>query len=312
MSSITAKSSGDPTRSQLAEPLPGPRWAEIAPADRRVREIPRRRGRFRGDRPRRPRLPAALGIADHVEKRQERCNGRSAFVRATTEGAAVTELFGQQMQNLAPATTHVTRFLVALTVAGLLGAALGVVRPVRRGIAPRSLHVVHAQILLSIVGAMIMVIVAESLARAFAIVGAAGLIRYRARIKDPKDAGVMLVALAVGLATGSGLISIAVAATIFVIGVLWVLDSLEPPVRDRFDLKISTGQPTAHRPLIEGAFLHRDIGFELLGATHNQLHYEVTMPFEQKIRPVSSALKELDGEAASVEWEIKRQKDEPD
>jgi hypothetical protein len=225
----------------------------------------------------------------------------------------VTELFEQQIQNLAPATSHLTRFLLALTVAGLLGAALGVVRPVRRGIAPRSLHVVHAQILLSIVGAMIMVIVAESLARAFAIVGAAGLIRYRARIKDPKDASVMLVALAVGLATGSGLISIAVAATIFVIGVLWVLDSLEPAGRDRFDLRISTGEPVALRPQIESAFRHRGVAFELLGASHDELHYEVAMPLEQRSREVSSVIKDLDnGAGTSVEWEIKRQKDEHD
>src|SRR6187455_3789689 len=93
--------------------------------------------------------------------------------------------------------------LVLLAAAGL-GAALGVIRPVRRGIVPRSAHVIQAQILLAIVGAIIIIVVAESLARALAIVGAAGLVRYRARIKDPKDAGVMLVALAVGLTVGSG------------------------------------------------------------------------------------------------------------
>ena len=80
--------------------------------------------------------------------------------------------------------------LLVLTIAGLLGAALGVVRPVRTGIVPRSAHVIQAQILLSIVGAIIIVVVDQSLARAFAIVGAAGLVRYRARVEDVKDAGV--------------------------------------------------------------------------------------------------------------------------
>ena len=82
-------------------------------------------------------------------------------------------------------------------------------------IVPRSAHVIQAQILLAIVGAMIIIVVAESLARAFAIVGAAGLVRYRARIKDPKDAGVMLVALAVGLTAGSGMFLFAAAACVF-------------------------------------------------------------------------------------------------
>jgi len=225
----------------------------------------------------------------------------------------VAELMNREIQSLATGSSTVPHFLLTLLVAGLLGAALGVIRPVRREIAPRSLHVVHAQILLSIVGAMIMVIVAESLARAFAIVGAAGLIRYRARIKDPKDAGVMLVALAVGLATGSGLISLAIAATVFVIGVLSLLDSLEPSARGQFELKISTGEPGLLRPQIEGAFAHHGVGFELLGATHNELHYEVSLPLEQKIRQVSSAIKELDGGGgATVEWEIKHKREDHD
>jgi hypothetical protein len=90
--------------------------------------------------------------------------------------------------------------LWTLLVAALLGAALGVMRPVRREIVPRSAHVVHAQILLAIVGAMIIIVVAESLARARD--------RRRRRTgagghRHPKDAGVMLIALAVGL-TRSG------------------------------------------------------------------------------------------------------------
>ena len=85
-------------------------------------------------------------------------------------------------------TKWTTDALFALVVAGALAAALGLVRPVRREIVPRSAHVVQAQILLSIVGAVIVVVVTESLARAFAVVGAAGLIRYRSRIEAPKDA----------------------------------------------------------------------------------------------------------------------------
>jgi uncharacterized membrane protein YhiD involved in acid resistance len=122
---------------------------------------------------------------------------------------------------LMPQSGGIAHNVLVLILAAALGAALGIVRPVRSEIIPRSAHVIHAQILLSIVGAMIIVVVAESLARAFAIVGAAGLVRYRAKIKDPKDAGVMLVALAVGLTTGSGLFLFAAVSTVFVIGVLW-------------------------------------------------------------------------------------------
>ena len=199
--------------------------------------------------------------------------------------------------------------VLILVVSALLGAALGVVRPVRNEIVPRSAHVIHAQILLSIVGAIIIVVVAESLARAFAIVGAAGLVRYRAQIDDPKDAGVMLVALAVGLTTGSGLFLFAAISTGFVIGVLWILESLEPEARSRFNLKIVAKNAPKLRAEIEHALEYKGVTYELRGSSPEELRYEVTVPFRQKIKKLSKLIRSLDShEGTSVEWEIKKYK----
>jgi hypothetical protein len=199
--------------------------------------------------------------------------------------------------------------LSLVIVAALLGAALGVIRPVRREIIPRSAHVIQAQILLAIVGAVIIIVVAESLARAFAIVGAAGLVRYRARIDDPKDAGVMLVALAVGLTAGSGLVMFAALACLFVIGTLWLLESLEPPNRSRFFLKINTKDTSKVRSDVEYALSQKGVSFELTGSSRDELRYEVTVPFDQRIRKLSKAIKSLAGRnGTSVEWEIKKYK----
>jgi uncharacterized membrane protein YhiD involved in acid resistance len=168
--------------------------------------------------------------------------------------------------------------------------------------------VIHAQILLAIVGAAIMIIVAESLARAFAIVGAAGLVRYRARIKDPKDAGVMLVALAVGLAVGAGLTWFGAIATAFVIAVLWLLESFEPPARARLALTIETRHPHRLQPEVEHALRHKGVMYQLQRAANGALHYRVTVPFDQNIRKLSKLIKELDANGqTSVDWD-----DEPD
>src|SRR6478735_1017428 len=101
-------------------------------------------------------------------------------------------------------TTHWTdllKALVSLPLATVLGAMLAF-RPRRRGTPPRSSPVIQTQIILAVVGAVVMTIVGASLARAFGIVGAANLIRYRAKIDDPKDAVVMLATLSLGLACG--------------------------------------------------------------------------------------------------------------
>ena len=76
----------------------------------------------------------------------------------------------------------VERAVLALPVATALGAALAF-RPRRRGTPPRSAPVIETQIVLAVVGATVMLVVGSSLARAFGIVGAANLIRYRAKIR---------------------------------------------------------------------------------------------------------------------------------
>src|SRR5438045_1233463 len=64
--------------------------------------------------------------------------------------------------------------LIRLPLAALLGAALAL-RPKRRGTPPRQPAVIQTQIILAIVGAVVMLVVGTNLARAFGVVGAAGL-----------------------------------------------------------------------------------------------------------------------------------------
>jgi hypothetical protein len=134
------------------------------------------------------------------------------------------------------------RALVRLPTAALLSAILAF-RPRRRGTPKRQAPVIQTQIILALVGAMVMLVVGTSLARAFGIVGAAGLIRYRAKIEDPKDAGVMLSTLAVGLASGVGLYLFATFSTAFVLGVLLIVESIDPGHDLPFDLPKAAAAP---------------------------------------------------------------------
>ena len=205
----------------------------------------------------------------------------------------------------APLVGH---YVLVLLLAAALGAALSL-RHVRREIVPRSAHVLQAQILLAIVGAVIIIVVAESLARAFAIVGAAGLVRYRARIRDPKDAGVMLVALALGLTVGSQMYVFAVVVCAFVIGVLWLLERIEPAAQSRFELTIGGKETLKLQPEIERALERKGVDFQLLGSSAHELHYEVTVPLEERLGRLTKLIRGLDhGHATSVEWDIKKRK----
>ncbi len=116
--------------------------------------------------------------------------------------------------------------LLCLVVAASLGAP-GVPAAPGRGTAPRRPRD-PAQIMMAIVGLAGDAHRGASLARAFAIAGTAGLVRYRAKIDDPKDASVMLACLAIGLASGVGLLHLAAAGAAFIVGVLWLLEWREP------------------------------------------------------------------------------------
>jgi uncharacterized membrane protein YhiD involved in acid resistance len=199
--------------------------------------------------------------------------------------------------------------LVRLPLAAVLGAALSL-RPKRRGTPQRDAAVVQTQIILAVVGAVIMLVVGASLARAFGIVGAANLIRYRSKIDDPKDAVVMLCTLAVGLASGVGLYALAVVSTGFIGGALWVTESFEPAALKRFDLTVKAGKDTdALREKIEAILRRFKLDFELRTSSDEEVCYDVQVPLGVQTDLISDAILSLDPDGhAAVEWSEKKNK----
>ena len=62
----------------------------------------------------------------------------------------------------------------------------------------------HTMIMVSVTVAMIMVIIGSEIARAFALVGAMSIIRFRNPVKDPRDVAFLFVTIAIGMACGVG------------------------------------------------------------------------------------------------------------
>jgi uncharacterized protein DUF4956 len=194
---------------------------------------------------------------------------------------------------------------VRLPIAAALGTLLAL-RPRRKGTPPRQPPVIQTQIVLAIVGAMIMLVVGASLARAFGIVGVASLIRYRSKIDDPKDAVVMLGALAVGLASGCGLLVLAGFGTLFLTATLWVIETFELQTRN-FELTVKFGDKGAElRPKIEAILRRFKTEFELRGSSEEEVSYLVTAPIVVQTDRVSNALMALAPEGkGGVEWKEK-------
>ena len=62
----------------------------------------------------------------------------------------------------------------------------------------------HTMIMVSVTVALIMVIIGSEIARAFALVGAMSIIRFRNPVKDPRDVAFLFVTIAIGMACGVG------------------------------------------------------------------------------------------------------------
>ena len=198
--------------------------------------------------------------------------------------------------------------MIRLPLAALLGTALAL-RPRRRGTPKRDPAVIQTQIILAVVGALIMLVVGASLARAFGIVGAANLIRYRSKIDDPKDAVVMLCALAVGLASGVGLYALGGFATVFLVAALWVIESFEQGLK-RFELKIKAGNDTdSMRPKFEEILRRYKLSYELRTSSDEEVCYDVQVPLDLRTDRISNAILRLDPDGhAAVDWSEKKPK----
>jgi hypothetical protein len=96
--------------------------------------------------------------------------------------------------------------LVAAAAIGMLVTAVH--RRYRRE-RSNSASIDQAQILLCVSGSMMMIIIADSLARAFGIAGAASIVRFRTPIDDPKDITILFLLMGLGMATGLGAFALA-------------------------------------------------------------------------------------------------------
>jgi uncharacterized membrane protein YhiD involved in acid resistance len=176
-------------------------------------------------------------VSREAESAASQVNGAAGQSTPSTddrgEESIISQLFGSERSSLAEGgqrerwVVHVSRVALRLLLASLLAAMLAF-RPHKYIPAlRRNPYVAETQILLAVVASALMMIVADNAARAFGIFAAASLVRFRTNIRDPKEITVLLINLAIGLATGVGRWELAVILSVFVLATLWVLEYFE-------------------------------------------------------------------------------------
>jgi anti-anti-sigma factor len=81
----------------------------------------------------------------------------------------------------------------------------------------------QAQVLLCISGALMMIIIGNSVARAFGIAGAASIIRFRTPVEDARDITILFILMGLGMAAGLGALAVAGLGTLFLCAMIPLL-----------------------------------------------------------------------------------------
>lgn len=82
---------------------------------------------------------------------------------------------------------------------------------------------VHTLIMFSVVVAFVMLIIGSNIARAFTLVGALSIVRFRHAVKEPRDIGFVFTSMTIGMACGTRFYSLAIFATLAIVAVVLVL-----------------------------------------------------------------------------------------
>lgn len=194
-----------------------------------------------------------------------------------------------------------------LLSAAFIGVLITLVQRYTRRDQPLTVSMEQAHILLCVAGALTMIIIGSSLARAFGIAGAASIIRFRTPIDDPRDATVLFLLMALGMAAGLGFISVAGIGTLFLAGCLLLMHHSSREVSRSMKVALVSNCRSFPEDHVAHVFAAHHVRVSPLEISHGD---QTTVRYRAVLDPGAS-LEELsthlmsDGEAGikSVSWE---------
>ena len=204
----------------------------------------------------------------------------------------------------------------------LLSGILGAIVSYRKKIDAYELAVMEAHIILAFAASSMMMIIGSEIARAFGLMGAATIVRYRYSLSNPREASSLIIALGLGMACGVGLYSLAIIATIFVrIGfnvfnlipsfiMNWLFD-----IKHNYNLRISVPS-IATQVLIEDIdelFSKENLYYKFISSKEKRsapeqtiLSYDVVLDNLDLKETITQKLRELKFEVIDIMWVEKK------
>lgn len=201
--------------------------------------------------------------------------------------------------------------LARLGLAAALGILVTAVHKRVRGNRALGYSLARAQTLLCVAGALTMILIDNSVARAFGIAGAASIVRFRTPVEDPTDATVLFLLMALGMASGVGSFGLALAGAAGVCLLLLAFGTFAPEPRRRnvtIEL-VAAGQDFPSEP-VQRVFAQYGVTTEpaeWLQDTATHVKYRASVEESLSLEALGADLMDAaPGRLQSVGWEIRK------
>ena len=162
---------------------------------------------------------------------------------------------------------------------------------------------VHTLVLNGMVVAVIMLVVGSNIARAFALVGALSIIRFRNAVKETRDVGFIFFTMAIGMAIGTKFYLLAIIAAVVISLVIMIMSHFNWYARKVVNqiLKVQVPNDATFDTLFDDVFVKYTHSSELISVdtVHNgmltELTYSVGLKNESRIQAFLAEMKRLNG-----------------
>jgi uncharacterized membrane protein YhiD involved in acid resistance len=211
----------------------------------------------------------------------------------------------EDFQNIFTFSVSIRDVLANIIVALICGVLISVLyRYTYKGLS-YSATFANSIIMLTMITAIVIMVIGNNLARAFGLVGAMSIIRFRTAVKGSQDIMFIFFALAIGLASGVSLYAVALVSTVFIGLVILVITKMGISQTKKRDFLLQIVSDPAHGEdspytMILKKFCRRyklvnvkAIGDEEQSAL--ELSYYVALRNEDRSENFISALKKIEG-----------------
>ncbi|MFF7034910.1 DUF4956 domain-containing protein [Streptomyces griseus] len=197
-------------------------------------------------------------------------------------------------------TFSVADVVVALALSFVLSTVIGYTYWYTHRNVSYSQSYVQTLVIVGMIVALIMLIVGSNLARAFTLMGALSVVRFRNAIKETRDVGFIFLAMAIGMACGARFYTLAVAGAVTICVVILIMFKFNwfalDVQRQVVKVQVPTGED--YGPAISDVLIKYTSEYELVstetirGGALTEVFYTVRMKKGTEPGDLVSALQE--------------------